>query len=96
VNLQEVKESLSDAIINDAIEAQGPFKHANLSWGPREDTFRYALYRGDEYAAMDATNPQITAYYVNGWIKVTHNGYERHLVNQRMKGIGNWTFKRST
>ena len=86
-----VKERLSDAITEDAREAQGPYKSDRLPWIPDPKSFGFKVYRKNEYAKMDADNSQIVAYYINGDIYVTHSGHQRSLVNSKMKG--EWTYQ---
>lgn len=80
---------LSEAITNDAIEAQGPFRRLHEErglppiWTPRTDTVGWIWNRSSNLFAfsMDSSESQVNAYWIEGMDKayVAHNGQQRNI-----------------
>ena len=91
---------LSQAIVQDAIEAEGPFYERNLLrpdhkpiWGPRPETLKWSWnQKQDAFAfTMQSTEVQVNAYWAEGMEKgyIAHNGQQRNIAyNSILKGTG--------
>lgn len=91
-----ISNQLASALLKDGegVEVAGTtfFKTTGQRlWEPNPDSFGFKVHRGNTYAKMDSTNPQVVAYYINGTLHVTHNGFERHQVYELFKG--DWVFQ---
>ena len=96
--IEAARDKLSQAIVQDAIKAEGPFYERNLQrpdhkpiWSPQADTLRWSWNRRQNAFAfsMQSTEGQVNAYWAEGMEEgyVAHNGQQRNIAyNSILKG----------
>jgi len=80
------KEALVEAILEDGKGKDYYSEFGRYLWEPdvRSLTWNWNRRKGAFTYSMGATDSQVVAYYHNGQVRVTHNGYERHIVRDEL------------